>query len=345
LIFKFFGKYPSLKATSTIQKKVLDNCYEHYTPAYTWTRHIMEGNMKNIITANRKNAELFEAEFGKIDIIYAHVGYPGGYIALQLSKELDCPYLISEHMGPFPFPSYMNIWGKPMAKLMQAYKNAAQVLAVSTALLQSIEQIIGVTTEVLPNFIDESLFKQNTKPASKKILFIGRAEYTKGLDILIKAFHLSKASSAGYQLHIIGRGSIKDIYNDESLPEVFFLGEIPNSQIPIKISDCAFIALPSLYESFGVVLIEALACGKPIVTTDCGGPSDIVSATNGVLAKTGDVKDLQEKLDWMIDHHSSFDPKAIRAEFLEKFGSKKTSSQLIGRFEEIIVNYQSQNNS
>jgi glycosyltransferase involved in cell wall biosynthesis len=300
--------------------------------------------MKNIISANRKNATLFEAEFGKIDIIYVHVGYPAGYIAMKLSKERSCPYVISEHMGPFPFSSYLNLWEKPMQKLVDAYKNAAQVLAVSTAMKNVIEEKIGFKAVVLHNFIDEHLFKISEKPVPKKILFVGRAEYSKGLDLLIRAFHLSKASSAGYQLYIIGKGSIKDSYNNEPLPEVHFFGELPNTQIANIISESAFLVLPSLFESFGVVLIEALACGKPVVATDCGGPSDIVTATNGVLAKTGDVADLQEKLDWMIDHHHSFDPKAIRAEFLEKFGAKKITSHLMARFKEAIVKFESQNN-
>ncbi len=345
LLGKIFGSYPSMKATSTIQKKLVPNCFEHYTPAYTWTRHILAGNMKNIIVANGKNAQLFEAEFGKIDIIYAHVGYPAGYIAYKLSMTIVCPFVISEHMGPFPFQAYLNIFKKPIWKLMQAYKNAAQVLAVSTHLQESIKKYVGISTQILPNFIDENKFKIGAKYSSQTILFIGKADASKGLDQLIKAYHLSEASSLGYRLQIVGEGTIRNQHLDETLLDVEFLGELPNSQLPDLISECSFLVLPSLYESFGVVLLEAIACGKPILATDCGGPSDIVSETNGVLAKKGDLKDLQEKLDWMINNYKSFNPQDIRNEFLEKFGSKKISSQLMGRFEEIITNPPSQNNS
>jgi glycosyltransferase involved in cell wall biosynthesis len=343
LLSRLFGKYRSLKASSTIQKKLLDNCFEHYTPAYTWTRYLLGGNMKNIIAANRKNAELFEAEFGKTDIIYAHVGYPAGYIALQLSRQLNCPYVISEHMGPFPFPSYLNILGKPIPRLMQAYKSATQVLSVSTSLQKTIEQKISINTDVLPNFIDEQLFKINSKPPKKNILFVGRAESDKGLDLLIRAFYLSQATAAGYQLQVIGAGTLFEKHQDESLPDITFLGEIPNTQIPSIISDSSFLVLPSIYESFGVVLLEAIACGKPILATDCGGPSDIVTPTNGVLAKKANLEDLQEKLDWMIANHHSFNPEDIRKEFLEKFGSKKVATQLMSRFEQIVINFATQN--
>lgn len=74
---------------------------------------------------------------------------------------------------------------------------------------------------------------------------------------------------------------------------------------------CDFFVLPSLFETFGVTLIEAMACGKPVIASDIGGPKEIVTEKVGKLVPPGDSETLAEAVDYMLDHYREYDPEKI----------------------------------
>jgi glycosyltransferase involved in cell wall biosynthesis len=106
----------------------------------------------------------------KIDIIHAHVSYPAGYIAYLLSKEFDIPYVITEHMSPFPFPEYIKD-KKVINELNISLYNASKIIAVSEDLKKDIEQYGFKNIEVIPNFIDETRYRVEDKIQNTKFTF------------------------------------------------------------------------------------------------------------------------------------------------------------------------------
>lgn len=135
--------------------------------------------------------------------------------------------------------------------------------------------------EVVPNIVDSSIFKL-TNPVvkdngkQKLILTVGRLEPVKGISYLLEALNLLKMTRKDFFLNIIGGGSIRDELKQkaESLglnDFVQFHGIKPKVQVAGFMSQCDFFVLPSLFETFGSVIIEAMACGKPVVVTKTGG--------------------------------------------------------------------------
>ncbi len=326
------------------RNELLPNCIEYFTPALTWSRKWRKGNIQNIIKSNQLNAKYFIDQFGKVDIIHAHVAHPGGYIARELAAEFQVPLVVTEHMSPFPFRAYTDNrdFGRWMSPV---YRDAATNIAVSTA-LQEMMQNRGIESIVLPNLVDERFFVPSSTPYdSKEILAIGRLENQKGYEYLLRAFQGVMKSNPEHHLTIIGEGSQRQqllgLAAEMGLDNhVRWRGECSREEIRDALQQASFLVLSSLHENLPLVLLEALACGKPIVATACNGPEDIVNETNGLLAKVADVEDLQEQMQAMINGRSEYDGDAIRSDFERSYSSKVVTAALLEVYQHAVDGHQ-----
>ena len=75
-------------------------------------------------------------------------------------------------------------------------------------------------------------------------------------------------------------------------------------------------------ETFGVVLIEALSRGRPVIATKCGGPQDVIDESNGLLVPVGGIQELAEAMVWMRGNSNRFDPAELRADVVKRFGEE-----------------------
>ncbi len=301
------------------------NCIEYFNPAFTWTRKIRNGNIRRIIQANEENLKQFSDRFGEPDVIHAHVAYPAGFIAMTLSERFGIPYIITEHMGPFPFQSLE----KEMEELiLNPMRHAAKVLAVSANLTDRIRSF-GVKAEQTSNFIDDSFFQPSPTRARQlfTFLYIGRLVEGKGLDILLRAF---AGIGDNTKLVVVGSGplagKLKHLQSELNLSNVEWKGECDRQVVLQCIHECDAFVLPSLHENQPVSILEALACGKPVVATICGGSEELISEVNGLLAKAGVVDDLARKLTEIT--RSKFNSGEIRKSFMEKHGAARIIDQL-----------------
>ena len=107
-------------------------------------------------------------------------------------------------------------------------------------------------------------------------------------------------------------------------------GYLSQKRIVEELHKNDFLVLGSKVETFGVVLIEAQACGLPVVSTNCGGPSDIISSDTGILVKPGSVNDLTRGMKNIIKKLDQYDLMKIRNRTIKYFG-KKTYTEAIKR--------------
>lgn len=302
-------------------ERVLDSgCVTFFHPAFTWTRRIMAGNIKGIIKANQYNLERFQAHFGRPDVLIAHAAHPAGYVAWYLSKTFRIPFIIIEHMTPFPLPSYkhdLKKWIIP--PLVQANK----VLSVSKSQAEALAGC-SVQSDVSYNFIDEDFFQPvHAEPNKHITLFaLGRLEPQKGFDLLLKG--LTKVSE-NWILRIGGDGRQKNqlrwlAKKLKLTGRIEWLGELPRETVKSELQSCDFFVLPSRFESFGVVLIEAMACGKPVVATTCGPTSEIITEDAGLLCEASP-DSLAAAISIMCRRFHTYQPERIREHFLSNFSA------------------------
>jgi glycosyltransferase involved in cell wall biosynthesis len=120
---------------------------------------------------------------------------------------------------------------------------------------------------------------------------------------------------------------------------VFFESAVLLIAYPKGVKNSDIFVLPSRNETFGVVYIEALACGLPIIATDCGVPSEIVTPENGLFIPKENVDALSSAISYMAQNINQYDRKAIAEDCQARFSSEVIAKQLTHIFEETIKNY------
>lgn len=194
----------------------------------------------------------------------------------------------------------------------------------------------GVSIEkisVIPYGVDLSKFKpRKINKDPKKIigLFIGRLESQKGVDELISVYPKIKAEFDNFQLQVVGKGPDIQKFIDLGIKPMFY----PYFQIPELMNQADFLILPSKAtkyweEYLGMVLLESMACGLPVLTTDCGAIPEVL-ADCGLLVKQNSSKSLYQGIRQMIikqnmrNKYSFMGLKRVR----ESFDATKQSEKL-----------------
>lgn len=161
---------------------------------------------------------------------------------------------------------------------------------------------VQVIPNPLPFFPDKTAALQN-----KKVIAVGKQSYQKGYDRLLKSWQLVKQKNPGWQLEIYGKFDASQ--NLENLAKSLNIAEsvsffAPEATISEKYLQASVYVMSSRFEGFGMVLIEAMACGLPCISFDCPyGPADIISDGNdGFLIANGDAEAFAEKLNLLLEN-------------------------------------------
>ena len=101
--------------------------------------------------------------------------------------------------------------------------------------------------------------------------------------------------------------------------------------------ESALLVLPSRAESLGMVLVEALACGTPVVATRCGGPADIVTDEVGELVPTEDPEALADGISRVLARRGSFDPARLRQHAIDRFGHESVVARIAGVYDAVLA--------
>lgn len=268
----------------------------------------------------------------KPDVIHAHFTN-SGYIAAMLSREEHIPLVITEHS------STMNR-DKISASLLQtarfAYSNADAVIAVGNGLAKSIEDKTGVSCTVIPNIMAGDAFYRCERSEHENhygFVFTGSLIERKRPLLLLEAFEKIHRTNPGARLGFVGDGPLRSQLEQRiaqmGLEDcVTLYGQLPRDQIAeiYKGYDC--FALPSASETFGVVYIEALAAGLPVIATRCGGPEDFVGPELGLLIPVDHQTALENAMEHMLHSAGRYDAERLKRFVRERFSDCAVAERL-----------------
>ncbi|WP_407414393.1 glycosyltransferase family 4 protein [Methanobrevibacter sp.] len=241
-----------------------------------------------------------------IDIIHGHYLFPAGAAACDVGSKHNIKTYVTAH-GSDMFEMYKKqSFMRPFIK--KVLKKADVVFAVSNALKSEIlatdVEGIDAKTRLYWNSVDinkfskdnENLLESHGKPI---VLFVGNLIKRKNVNLLLEA---KKLATVDYELVIVGDGPLKkDLENKvkkDNIPDVRFLGS--RDDVENIIPGCDVLVLPSFSESFGLVLIEALACEKAVIGSNVGGISEIITDEVGLLINPYDASSLRSAVDKMV---------------------------------------------
>ncbi len=338
-IYKFYTQQKSIHL-----HQIKENLHELENPVLIWSERILQGNFKNILFASEKNLLAFQSKVGKIDLIHAQVCHPAGRIAAQLAQKYKIPYIITEQMSPFPFPAILQKNGKLKKNYQQAYQNASANIAISLDLQIKLQDLHIPHTHFIPNLTDEDFFKPSSKIEKSKVFTfftLARMEAQKDIPTLLYAIQKVLKTQKDIQFRIGGEGTQLKNYQQLATSlgiaeNIKWLGMLNRTQALKEFQQVHAFVLSSLHETQGVVWVEAIACGIPIIATRCGGPECIVTPQNGILVEKSNPEALAKAMEKIIQNYANYSPEKIRQDFLERFSKKVITAQIYALYQQVI---------
>ena len=291
-----------------------------------------------------------ERSWGQPALIHAHVVLPGGWSAVNLGKRHGVPVVITEHSSPFS----MHLGTSPKQQMVRfALSQADSVLAVSPALAEQIQTFdSSVTVRVVGNVVRTSFFTPQGEaegPESRPLRFlcVGLLSKQKGFGYLLEAVsRLQRLGYTAFELAIGGDGKERQSLAQRAQAlrvseRCTFLGLLDREAVRTWLRWTDVLVLPSLHETFGIVLGEAMACGKPVIATRCGGPEYVVTPDTGVLVEPGNAEALVEAMAAFLEGRVCFDSRTIRRSVEQRFGEQAFLGRLSGVYEETLADFRS----
>ena len=278
-------------------------------------------------------------EFGVPDIIHAHSRFLDSVLlAKKINDLFGVPYVITEHST---FHQRNLVGKKEYIQYVAAVNKSKSWIVVSDALgkviMSNLSKLNLKTNKsyiILPNVVDPKFEYCEVKKTSKFVfLNIALLDDKKNHQLLIDSFKIIADKYDDVELRIGGQGPREEelmLYVTKMrLKNVFFLGTLNRSQVKEELANSKVFLLGSREETFGVVIIEALAIGRPVISTICGGPEFILDSSNGELVESDNRHDYVNAMIRMMENYGSYDLKKISANCIEKYGPNSVGKQLI----------------
>ena len=257
-----------------------------------------------------------EIKRGKYDLVHSHEDWQiGTFLSFLAARSKEIPFVLSEerYYPPSRLKPFFAFFDRMCAASVR--ENANAITAHSTVAKRYLVEK-GVSQEhvkVISVGIDTALFKPiknselrerfRIKSGDVVILNVARLHPYKGQRFLIEAFKKVKMRISNMKLIILGRGPLEEsliqlIRELKLQNDVFLLDKAyPNDFMPLVYANCDIFCLPSIVEPFGIAVLEAMACGKPVVGTKVGGILDTINDEEvGFLINPANVDDLSSKL-------------------------------------------------
>jgi glycosyltransferase involved in cell wall biosynthesis len=279
------------------------------------------------------------------DLVHAHTGYLDGHAGVALARKYSVPLVVTEHTNPLSF-----LTGRIVVRqvTLRALRRADRVLCVSESLAGEVRRELGDSSahvSVLPNGIDLERFRPSAerRPPGARLVTVAALEEYKNPLLLLEAMALVVGQLPSATLEIAGEGSLRPQMLERIRAlglsrSVSLLGQVERDQVAALLRDrCDLLVVPSRSETFGVAVIEALACGHPVVSTRCGGPEEIL--TEPWLGRLCG-HDPRELADAILAEHRSLperDPARLHRYVEDRFAIPAVASALLREYVDLCA--------
>jgi len=249
----------------------------------------------------------------KIDAVNCHWIFPDGVAVQKICREMGLPLMLTALGTDLNYYITLKLRKEIIKK---ALKGADKVSVLSKSMYDKCMEM-AVSSQrlvIIPNGVDLGKFDIVEREVARRkiginekgeiILFVGSLVPVKGVDYLLKAFALllGKKENSNVRLYLVGSGFLQEKLRrlGEQLgisKKIEFVGPIIHSELVLWMNAANCLCLPSVNEGHPNVMMEALACGTPVVASAVGSIPDFVNSDNGATVIPGDSKELSETLD------------------------------------------------
>ena len=321
---------------STLQIEAINNAPKYESGAFSQQKKMWN--------------KLFQDALEKYDVpdyvlIYSSIW--AGVSLVETLQKMKIPMGVSEHMKEFILPN--GFTKKQLNGIQRCYNHASFIAATSKPLLERMKNRFPESLEkmtLIPNPVDTSLFKPNRQISKKQnnpfhFIACGLFRDEKEFPNLINAFS-QVTQTYDCCLTLVGEGKQENLLRKlvEKLnleKRVSFSGYLPPIKLVEEMTKSHALVLSSSVETFGMVIVEAMACGLPVVATRCGGPEFTIHEKTGILVEPNNVNSLANGMVKMIIQYSNFDSNEIRNYTVEKFSTIAYANSIKNQFLKIKI--------
>jgi teichuronic acid biosynthesis glycosyltransferase TuaC len=277
------------------------------------------------------------------DLITAHVVLPAGLAAVRAGRSFGVPVVLTEHSGPFSVHLRTE---RGRRRVEETLRGVDRVVAVGEGLRDEILHVAPVRVDVVGNVIARDFFTAGSHPVRRaptlRLLGVGFLKSQKRFDLLLDAVAGAAVGGLPLQVVIVGDGPDRDALAAQVArlglaDRVRIVPMGPREDVLGWLAWCDALVSPSDHESFGLVVAEALATGRPVVATRSGGPQTFVDAETGILVPPGDADALAHALLDLPAFLARFEPDVARTRMAARFGPDVFLDRMESIFEEVLA--------
>jgi glycosyltransferase involved in cell wall biosynthesis len=289
---------------------------------------VLDSNLKFIVYSLRSFRSYLKAE-GRPDCVHVHIALKAGLVAMVIKKIYKIPYVVSEQWTGLVPESRPNLNEKSFLfrwLWKRVMKNASAWSAVSHYLGSSIQKRFSLSDYmVIPNIVNTEIFYPGSGTQEDfHFIHISVLNYQKNPEQLFEAISILKSRTVKpFKVFIFGNpGSrLQELAFQLNIQDLLeFKAACPQPDLAGYMRQSRALILYSRFETFGCVIIEANACGLPVIVSDIPVlHENVMEGVTGTLVPLDDPRALAEKMEWMMQNHADFDSHRIVHQTREKY--------------------------
>ena len=271
------------------------------------------------------------------DLIHVHVTYPAGLVAYHWKKRYGTPYVITEHWTGYQPQNSDQLSASRLRLLKRIARHANTIMPVSKDLARNMQRCgMEGHYRVIYNVTDTDCFtlKEPNHQECKQILHVSTLrDDAKNFSGILRVMERLHQQRNDFVLNVVhdyeAPQAFRDFVQQHGLADtVIFHGRKSAAEMAEMYRHSDFLLLFSNFENLPCVIVEAFACGVPVLATRVGGIAEIVDNTRGVLVDAGNEEALLESTNHLLDHARSYDAEAIRQYAVAHFAPKVIGEQI-----------------
>ena len=284
-------------------------------------------------------------ENGAPDIVHVHSLLYAGSVAARICRKYFVPFVVTEHSSAYASNLVSN---KELLLAKKASSFASKRFAVSNAFARLLNNLLGSENapwEEMPNIVTQQFLNYQWPQCKKNDYFrfinVAWMNENKKQSNILHAFAEACKLYPDLRLTLGGDGperpQLHQLTNDLGIAEkVKFTGLLSREQVLNEMANADAFVLSSRHETFGVVVIEALALGKPVIATRCGGPESILRKEDGILIPVDDINALAAAMRQLLENPTDYDSAEIREACRERYSEAAVATRLKQVYEEVV---------
>jgi glycosyltransferase involved in cell wall biosynthesis len=301
---------------------------------------------QKLLNLYNQHAEKIFSGYGLPQLLHVHVAYKAGIFARQIRKRTGISYLLTEHWTGYLKEAKDNFSDLPLAAqymISKIIKDAELILPVSGYLGEALKlRWPDRNYETVPNVVDTSVFYPVTckESAWLKLIHISSMNYQKDPESLFKAIGILKTRGILFTLDVFGpvTDEINNMIRENKVQDHIILhGEAPQIWLAPVLQQADALILYSRYETFGCVIIEANACGVPVIAADSPLMRELIKdGINGIIVKPHSPEALAAALIDFADQRQKFRRNEIAASAASLYAPDKAGKMYSGIYDRIL---------